>query len=282
MVTNPQRAPIARVAVAVDHASAAPVRIAYAASLADAFDADLVGLAAASPVIPVYAPFGETFLALQPEIVNAALKQVDDSLARAEIAFRKAAGERRLAWRSSSACLPGIFLAREARAADVLVLGRQGDGDPVDNLLGVSPGELVLQAGRPVIVVPPGVAAFSASRVLIAWKDTREGQRALADALPYLRLSAEVVVVGAGVEASRESLAEIVAFLQAHAIVATAVTESEDGRSSTDALLGAASRIGATLIVAGAYGHSRTREWAFGGVTRSLLARSPVPCFFSH
>jgi nucleotide-binding universal stress UspA family protein len=37
-----------------------------------------------------------------------------------------------------------------------------------------------------------------------------------------------------------------------------------------------------SLVAAGGYGHSRLGEWAYGGVTRDLLAESPVCCLFSH
>ena len=52
--------------------------------------------------------------------------------------------------------------------------------------------------------------------------------------------------------------------------------------AAADALVRAAERHGADLIVAGGYGHTRSREWAFGGVTRSLLRGCPMCCLLSH
>jgi nucleotide-binding universal stress UspA family protein len=179
---------------------------------------------------------------------------------------------------------PDAFIATQARAADLVVVGRGGSGDASDPLLGVSPSDVVMTVGRPVLVVPPGMARLSAQRVVIAWKDSRESRRAVADALPLLRRATEVSVVEAlEGEESRESaerrVRDVAAWLDAHSIPASAQVLT--GRGGAAAELETASQ-GVDLIVAGAYGHSRLGEWIFGGVTRHLLKNSACPVFLSH
>ncbi|MEJ0097216.1 MAG: universal stress protein [Bauldia sp.] len=66
-----------------------------------------------------------------------------------------------------------------------------------------------------------------------------------------------------------------------HGIAAKTETLPRSG-AVEDQILDYAKRQNADLIVAGAYGHTRLREWVFGGVTRGLLTRAPIPCLFSH
>ena len=136
-------------------------------------------------------------------------------------------------------------------------------------------------------MVPPGVAALEGRRVLVAWKDTREARRAVADALPLLSRAEEVLVVEAAPEAEERGQAlrradDVAALLAGHGATARGEALEPGGGAVADDLLLAAGRHGADLVVAGGYGHARLREWAFGGVTRDLLARCPVCCLLSH
>jgi nucleotide-binding universal stress UspA family protein len=122
-----------------------------------------------------------------------------------------------------------------------------------------------------------------AKTVLVAWKDTREARRAVADALPFLAKANEVVVATIDTsrdESIRDSLDDVAAFLGHHGIKAR--TELIAGEADGDRLLTFARSIHADLIVSGAYGHSRLREWAFGGVTRTLIEESGISRFMSY
>lgn len=270
------------VAVSVDTAEPAQDRVAWAASLAAAFGAQLTGVAAAQPYIPVYTPFGVEFVNLQPALLEAANKQTEAWLKSAEAIFRAGCQGTDGAWKCSSR-MPGLdFLNLEARSNDLIVLGRQGAKDASDPL-GVWAGDVILTLGRPVVVVPPGSTRFLGSRVVIAWKDAREARRAVADALPYLTGADEILVCAVSDEsATLDSLTKVVAYLEAHGHAAKALVEPRHRRSDADALLDVVRRVDATLIVAGAYGQSRLKEWAFGGLTRELLDHAPVPCLMSH
>src|SRR4051794_38288145 len=139
----------ASIMVAVDLRDDAPARLRLAGRLAHDFHARLIGVAA-EPLPYVVAPPGPTLGSSY--CVGAATDLVRDRIERAHAAFRDAAGAGGGAeWRSDLDD-PLSFLAGQARAADLVVLGR-GGGDPP----AVDPGDAVMHLGRPVLVVPPGV-----------------------------------------------------------------------------------------------------------------------------
>lgn len=144
-------------------------------------------------------------------------------------------------------------------------------------------GSLALGIGRPVLVIGNNVEHLRANTVLVAWKDTREARRAVADALPFLAKANEVVVAtiaSNGDDSVRDSLADVAVYLEHHGIMAQ--TELIIGEVDGEQLLTFARSIHADMIVSGAYGHSRLREWAFGGVTRTLIEETSINRFLSY
>jgi hypothetical protein len=113
-------------------------------------------------------------------------------MADCEAQFRRVLKARadNIEWRSALDW-PTDFVARNARAADLIITGNQ-TARP-DATRQINPGDLVLRAGRPVLVVPPGAEFLRLNRVVIAWKDTREARRAVNDALPLLHKAREVI-----------------------------------------------------------------------------------------
>lgn len=140
-----------------------------------------------------------------------------------------------------------------------------------------------MQAGRPVLVVTP--APLRLDRVLLAWKDTRETRRAAADALPLLRKAGHVCVVEMADEADltdvRRRLADVAGWLGKHGVEAECLGTASTG-DDPKRLSAIAGEQEADLVVAGAYGHSRLREWALGGVTRTPLSQAGRAMFVSH
>jgi len=265
---------LAAIMVTVDFDTASKTRISLAADLARRFGSLLIGVAG-WPLIkrPV-----ETVS--DHELAERALKELR-SLGEK---FRKIAEDFavRVEWRSSMD-FPREVIPKEARAADLLVIG-QGTL-PGDAVHSYDPGTIILAAGRPVLVVPPEINRLEASRVLVAWKDTREARRAIRDALPFLKLADEVSIAVAktpGAEDADAQLADVSNYLERHDVhvaqqIATLASEDEQLL-----LLDLARQHRVNLIVAGAYGRTRLSEWIFGGVTRHLLLNSPVPCLLSN
>ncbi len=145
----------------------------------------------------------------------------------------------------------------------------------------VDPGDALMHLGGPALIVPPTIDHLSAKHVIVGWKDTREARRAVRDALPFLKRASEVTLItiddGAGGDGQ-----DALRLLQTHGVYAVRVRRDALGATVAQSLVEAAAEHGADLIVTGAYGHGRLREWVFGGVTRDLLAGSPICCLMSH
>ena len=146
-------------------------------------------------------------------------------------------------------------------------------------------GDLVMQLGRPALIVPAVAGKVSLERVLIGWKDTRESRRAVLDALPLLKKADHVVVCEIapeeGMAAARAHVGDVVSWLKRDGIKAEPGAALSTGDDATR-LKAIAGDQAADVIVAGAYGHSRVREWAFGGITKDLLLRADRCAFVSH
>ncbi len=148
------------------------------------------------------------------------------------------------------------------------------------------PQQVLLHAGPPVLVVPhAGAHATAGSRILVAWKDTREAARAMRDSLPFLCAAERVLLVEIGGVPCEpecdEAFAAASAWLGAHQVAFDAHREIALAEIGAQ-LLTRAAAFDADLVVSGGYGHSRLREWVLGGVTRHLLMHMTVPTLFSH
>lgn len=183
---------------------------------------------------------------------------------------------------------PPSLAAAAARRSDLVVLGRPGKSASDVSVAHAYFAGLLLESGRPVVVVPEGTKALLPPRhAIVAWADSAEASRAVHDALPLLEAAeiVDVVVVDpakTGPEPMERSVESLLAHLRRHGVRAELVTCSSRGSSISHALLDQASRRRAQLIVAGGYGHGRIREWAVGGTTRELFLDSPIPVLFSH
>lgn len=257
--------------------------LSIAADLADRFQAGVIGIAACQPVQIVQ---GDVYVS--GDLVDQDRKEILKEIRHAEAAFHKALGPRvdLREWRSAVtlASLPG-YLADEARGADLIITGLDRYTSLFDMSRHVDIGDLVMQVGRPVLIVPTTAHALKAERIVVGWKDTRESRRAILDALPLLRRAAQVALVeiadAADLAAARARLADVAAWLKRHGVVAELVASPSTGDDA--ARLNAIVRDqDAGLVVIGAYGHSRLREWAFGGVTRELLLHTDRCLLVSH
>ena len=166
---------------------------------------------------------------------------------------------------------PTQHLIDTAASTDLVLIGseRTGTRRPA---IQVDAGKVVLSSGRPVMLASEKTS-ISFDAILIAWKDTREARRAVADALPMLKLASSVMVATVDEDeyaVERERLRDVLSWLQGHGISARSDILPAEG-SVTDTLASVAKAIKADLIVSGAYGRTRLQEWLFGGATRELL-----------
>ncbi len=272
------------VLVHLDSAKASTTRLKFATSVAHEFDATLIGITAAQPHMPVEVYESAMGAAVvDPDYIDYDRRRLEAEFAKTAETFKREAEGAGLetGWRASFEPTSDAIV-RAAVAADIVVVGR-GDGTPIPDMQTAAPGEVVLRTGRPVLIAPEGQEACRPTNVLVAWKDSGEAQRAIADAIPFMKRASSVTV--AAVRERKDDvvsgLDEALGFLLRHGIAAQSKTIDSKGSAGQD-ILDFAATAKADLIVAGAYGHSRWREWVFGGVTRELLLRSPVPCLFSH
>jgi nucleotide-binding universal stress UspA family protein len=171
------------------------------------------------------------------------------------------------------------WVARYGQTAELIVSGRrEANEDSAIDLIEAA----LLDSGRPVYI--PGPVPVVANTVAIAWKPTREAARAVAGAAPFLAQAKRVVVITVreGGADDLESTKRLVTTLQRHHLAVEAHHLEPEGRTPVDRLLIQAIGIGAGLLVMGGYGHSRLREWIFGGFTEHVLRQAPLPILMSH
>ncbi len=273
---------IRRILVHVEPGAAGERRLKYALSMAREFGADLTGISVLlSPAAMAYAMMGEA------QILAAASDASERSCAAARELFEQATADTgiKVEWHEAAG-IPAEVVRAEAALADLVILGRSDRHDPDSAFYDLSPADVILGCGRPVLVVPSnGPEEFRAVRTLVAWKSTPQAARAVHDALPILETGLEVVLAeivddrsARPYEVSAEAMAN---HLRAHGLK-VAIRRIARAGDAGDLLIQLAEENRCDLIVAGAYGHSRFREWALGGVTYSLLHHANIPCLLSH
>ena len=243
---------------------------AVSGQLAAIFDTNITGISGAQLTRPFSEmPMFADTMQYQREAAEKALKQAEEDF---RTAFR--AGNFNLSWRSCCDFWPvAEFLAQEARAADLIVTSPEA-GTFLERLDETHIGPLVLKAGRPVLIVPREHRHLKLDKVVVAWKDSREARRAVVDALPLLQKADTVSVVEVCspglVKEAHQRTADVAQWLKLHGVTAHGIAEPSE-LSDIEGLRARLRNKGCDLLVAGAYGHTRLREWAFGGVTMDIL-----------
>ncbi len=254
-------------------------RLHTAVDLARMFDATLLGVG-----VEMLQTYSDPYGLLGGEWVVQLQSLVEDDLKRAEATFRAKTAGLKTHW-TAIETFPAQAMSRQARSADLIVaggapLGREG------NYRAADPAELVMLSGRPVLVAPPKAGKFHGRAVVVAWKDTREARRAVGDAMPFLTAAEKVVVIECcdrdSLAQARINTADVVQYLRRHGVTAVGKAIATAPERVTTELQITAQDIGADLIVAGAYGHTRLGEWAFGGVTYDLLHNPERFVLLSH
>ena len=257
-----------------------------AAGLARTFAAELAG----TYLVPrgEITPFTSAML---PEVVvQSRLAESGYAQEQAEARFRASAARHGLAAASFAAPAGAAVeqAALHARQADLAVVRQPRDGAPNADFTSEIGHGVLLESGRPVLFVPhSGRFATVGATVLVAWKESREAARALADALPFLVRAKKVIVVSVGAPdgddvAATLSTRGVSHFLARHGVTAEMRREVAEDIDAANLLLSRAADFGADLIVMGGYSRSRLAERVLGGVTRVMLDAMTVPVLMSH
>ncbi|HSM19573.1 MAG TPA: universal stress protein [Hyphomicrobiales bacterium] len=256
--------------------------------LARKFEAHLVGLYVVPKVQYFYATAA---IQVATEVFEAEQRFFDEQAQKnKEIFEREVPGDVVSEWRSIQA--DGVVttdsIVEQAICADLVLTGQIDPEEGMEGDIG-TPERLVMESGRPVLVIPyAGRFESIGDNVLVAWNGSREAARATFDALPLLNKARSVKLLWANPETEDGGNgngmpgSEMASTLSRHDI------KVEAGHSATrdvgvgDELLSRAADQGADLLVMGAYGHSRVREYVFGGATRHILQHMTVPTLLSH
>lgn len=256
-----------------------------AAHLATRHEAHLIGLY----VMPPIPTFGAT--AYGAGLIKNELAKMREEAGRVQKAFESACQGRPFVneWRLVEPKYDGVaeMVMEHGRAADLIVAGQRDRSWDFSPLLDV-PERLTIESGRPVLVVPhSGRFAKFGERVTIAWNGRREAARAVFDALPLLKAARNVRIIWVNPQDEARAAgdlpaAEIASALARHGVKCEAATAYGTDIKVGDTLLSGLTDDGSDLLVMGAYGHSRLREFVFGGATRHILDHMTVPVLMSH
>ncbi len=173
------------------------------------------------------------------------------------------------------------LLAAHGRVADLLVVGRAGDGQTLAmNVLEVA----LLQTGRPMLIASPRPVQVDGGTVVIAWKDTREAARAVSAAVPFIQRAARAVIVSIAEDAksTEQACTRLQQAIRLHNPKIELRQLAPGSHSLVDILLQEVTRLEPALLVMGAYSHSRMREVVFGGFTRRVLGAADLPVLMAR
>lgn len=270
------------VSLALDRSNEA--RLEAAGRVAERFEAAIIGIAASQFSPPLYFTSGEQ----AQHLIDQGQASIEKRLADLQAQFHAAMKHRGrpVEWRSAID-FPARFVLQQARSADIIV-SEPSRGTFSDPLAFAGPQDLVMQAGRPLLLVPDTVDRFEWRSLLVAWKDTQEARRAIVDALPLLQRANHVTIAqipepGVSRSAALSRLRDVAAWLSRHGVAASElVPDFNESRHAPALLDGIAAEVDADIVVAGAYGHSRFHEWILGGMTEHLMTRSNRCVLLSH
>ena len=232
-------------------------------------------------------PLGTALLDI-PAVAAAEAKKSSTNAEKLLVAFHDAAEkygvfQERILQQCLTSEVPEVFVGY-ARLCDVTIVPVP-EGDYVDQWYAES---IIFGSGRPTFVIPhtrKRAGAFALDTVVVAWDFSRPASRAVADALPILEKAKRVCVVTVTNEKvinAKRSGADLAKHLGRHGVDVAVEAVDAAGRKIGDVLESHLSSHNADLLVMGAYGHSRIREFILGGATKSMLSRPPLPIFLSH
>ena len=257
-----------------------------ATSVAGQDNARLVGLCVVPPIVVIAGAEGGP-----PVIIEEHRTAYRSQMARLRDSFEAAtrAQTYQAEWREAD---PGYadaatLIIDQGRSAD-LIIAIQTDPEWQYSAQLEAPERLVLESGRPVLLIPKsGTFSSPAKRVVVAWNGKREAARAVFDALPLLQQAKDVVVLWVDPQKDGDMAGDlpgvdICQALDRHGVNCETTQTIRPSTDVGDALLSAVRSHAADLLVMGCYGHSRLREFVFGGASRYVLQHMLVPVLMSH
>ena len=273
LTTYPEPTPVSAVDDAIDLAAALGARVS--------------AIACEVKIRAPGSPLGNYLLDI-PAMVAAEIKKSAANSQQLLATFQDAAEKRgnfqdQISEQYLTSEVPDVFI-EHARLHDLTIVP-VSEGDYIHQWYAES---IIFGSGRPTVVLPhtrKQTGAFALDTVIVAWDFSRPATRAIADAMPTLEKAKRVCVLTVMKEktiATRRSGAELAKHLARHGVDVVLDEVDAKGRSIGDVFEAHVTYRNANLLIMGAYGHSRIREFILGGATKRMLARPPVPIFLSH
>ena len=258
------------------------------------FDAYIEGLRVRAVLTGVIAAGADGGLAVTPDLEESFEREQREATARVRALFDDFMREKLVPLAPADGVPTGLSARRveteavgtdifgsRGRVFDLSVVGRpiRGGAAPAISTLEA----LLFESGRPILIAPPDPPPTLGEKIVVAWNGSTETARAVAFAMPFLAQAAEVHVLAIinGI-AHGPSPAEAAAHLQRSGIETVAVEADAQGRAVGVAILDECARLGADLLVRGAYTQSRLRQMIFGGATSHILTAAALPVFMTH
>ncbi len=237
--------------------------------------------------LPVY---GEFPAEVSEEVIERLLKAGKEAAAGTKRAFDELVQQAPVTheWRcfTASYAAGNDLIAQNGRAADLIVCGKPSDEVP--DAWSDCSETAIMRSGRPVLIVPGSKPQKTiGEHAIIAWNDTREAARAVANSLDLLKSASTVRAVTFIEKENQREAAEalgagLIANLARHGVCASLDVSYAGNGSAGEAILSTLLEDGCDLLIMGGYSHSRLREMVFGGVSRDILRDTRVPTLVSH
>jgi nucleotide-binding universal stress UspA family protein len=214
---------------------------------------------------------------------HAAKASVVDAAAQLGVPFQDGppiGGNASIGFRVRQGVMSDVFY-EEAGLSDLFVF----DGDAMPEAPNVRDAleTVLLSARRPVMLVPKQPWGHIGAKIAVAWDGGLAASHAVTSAMPWLKRAraVEILSVGAGAATAAE-MDRLRDYLRVQGVGAVEHSLTSGDLGAGAALIDAAQRAGADLLVMGGYGHSRLRELILGGVTRHVLNHVSMPVFMAH
>lgn len=260
-------------------------RASAAIALADRCGAHLTAIHVSPPLyIPAYvaAQVGDVVID-----VNEKVKQEAEAAAKAQYDKIAATTAMPIEWRMDTGHVSTV-VSMHARYADLTILGQYNAENEAASFYPDLVENVVMDAGRPVLVMPyAGKFPTCGKNVLVAWNASREATRAVTDAMPLLQTADKVTILAINPESGADGHgevpgADIALYLARHGVKAEVTSMIARDIDVGNVLLSRAADLGVDLLVMGAYGRSRLREFILGGASRDILRHMTLPVLMSH
>lgn len=249
---------------------------ATAGLLAQRFDGDVECVALKPSVVDFIAP--DPVVVVLPQSGYSEADAI--KAARERFMSATASGSNPLFRWSGRPAVDDAGLASLSRVFDITVIGRPGVGRTEPRMTTLEAA--LFESGRPILMSPPHAPKTLGTNVLVHWNASTETARVIHDSMPLLRQAGRVTLLSVeGNMVAGPKPADMIAYLALHGIKATDAYV-KPARGAGEAILAEAKKIGADLILKGAYTQSRLKQMIFGGATQYILQAADVPVILSH